>query len=365
MKQLKKFLLKIIKACPLATLLVVTTIGFTGIGLIVTLASGEKAVITLEKPIFSRVIAGENVSAVKKDFFSEDEEYNDTDDAADDFSEESEADKKQSTKIVENPNEQPGKATTEDLTEGTVESNAEVVEGIEVVTEFEGYPTKFEKKKKEKSKYFTDPGKVALTTEYPYVSVGDEYFDDVLFIGDSRVEGLKLYSGLDNAKFYCKEGIALNKILTEKIVKIKINGKKETVSIQRALKEKNFGKIYIMIGINEIGYRDNENFKEKYSEIIEKIKKLQPEAKIVLMGIMKVTNQYANKNPQFSNGNINAKNVMIAELADGKNVFYMDFNPEICDSKGGIKKSYTWDGVHLKAEYYSIWVDFLKKHGFK
>lgn len=345
LKKLKEFLIKIGKACPLATFLVVSTIGFTIAGLIVFLTAKEELAVTMERPLFSTVLAsGSGESSLLAD---EEPDYSENDEQTED--------EKQMS------NEGQKSATEDENAENPLE-NTGVMDGA---YEEETYPTRFEKKKKEKSKYFTDLGKVALTTDYPYVSVKKDYFDDALFIGDSRIEGLKLYSGLDNAKFYCKEGISLNKILTEKFVKIKIKGEKKTVSIKRALKEKEFGKIYIMIGINEITYRDNKDFKEKYSEVLEEIKALQPNAKIVLMGIMKVTNQYAKENPGFSNGNINAKNVMIAELADGKNVFYMDFNPEICDSKGGVKKSYTWDGVHLKAEYYSIWVKFLKKHGFQ
>lgn len=348
LKQLKKIVIKIIKYCPLAACLVLTTAGFTIAGFIYYLVSKEPPEVTMDRPMFAAVLAPESAveeaANMEVDFFEEDDNSDDGTQTKDD------------EKL--NTEDESG---NEMSAENSEDANSEVTDNT---TDSEGYPTKFVKKKKEKSKYFSDPGKVALTTEYPYVKVGKEYFDDALFIGDSRVEGLKMYSGLDNATFYCKEGISMNKILTEKIVKMKIDGKKKDVSIARALKEKKFGKIYIMIGINEISYRENEDFKKKYSDMLEKIKALQPEAKIIVMGIMKVTNQYSSKNPEFSNGNINAKNVMIAELADGKNVFYMDFNPEICDSKGGVKKNYTWDGVHLKAEYYSIWVKFLKNHGF-
>lgn len=37
-------------------------------------------------------------------------------------------------------------------------------------------------------------------------------------------------------------------------------------------------------------------------------------------------------------------------------------NPLICDETGGMVASYTYDGVHLKARYIPIWLDFLKEH---
>ena len=54
--------------------------------------------------------------------------------------------------------------------------------------------------------------------------------------------------------------------------------------------------------------------------------------------------------------------VGIEALADNEKVYYLDVNPLICDETGGMEASYTFDGVHLKAQYISIWKDFLKSH---
>ena len=44
-------------------------------------------------------------------------------------------------------------------------------------------------------------------------------------------------------------------------------------------------------------------------------------------------------------------------------IFYLDMNPAITDDSGYLDPDLTWDGVHLQAQYYSLWVDFLKSHG--
>lgn len=311
--RISRIIKKSIKSCPLAMLLVVSTILFSCGGMIYSLSQGQKPDISMERPMFAAVLAPNEVT----DEFDEDEYIVDSLEGAEtDGNEGSESE--------------------------AVSQEAETAPANTVVVQ--GEPQ-------------SDPANGV------YLKVGKEYFEDALFIGDSRVEGLKIYSELDNATFYCKEGISLTKILEEKIVKMKIKGDKKKVTIVRALKEKKFSKIYLMIGINEVGYRDTDEFKKKYKAVVDKIKELQPEAKIVILGMMKVTTEYAKENPSFSNKNIQKKNDAIATLADNVNVFYLDFNPEICDSKGGVKKKYTWDGVHLKAEYYSIWVKFLKNHG--
>ena len=57
-----------------------------------------------------------------------------------------------------------------------------------------------------------------------------------------------------------------------------------------------------------------------------------------------------------------SRNEEIAKLADDEKIFYLDVNPLICDETGGMVASYTYDGVHLKAQYIPIWLDFLKEH---
>lgn len=329
--KLKKIFRCTIKECPLAFFLVASTLILTIVGLLNGIISGKGLDIRVDRPLFASIIApkdGEEVADATYEFENpdEEEEY-----------------------IPELPTE------------------VATVPGTEPQEEETGYPTNFKKKKKvrARSPYYTDPGEIALTTDYPYVEVGEDYFDDALFIGDSRIEGLKLYSGLDNATFYSKEGTTIYKILSEKIVNMKIDDERKDVTIVRALKEKTFSKIYIMLGINELGYKTTEDFANEYKDVLDKLRRLQPEAKIFIFGIMNVTDEYSKENDVVNNDNINAKNVAIAQLADGMNIFYLDVNPDLSDTNGGMKKKYSWDGVHLKAEYYSLWVDFLKKHGIE
>ena len=77
---------------------------------------------------------------------------------------------------------------------------------------------------------------------------------------------------------------------------------------------------------------------------------------------MKVTTERSNKGDYITNEGIEERNAGIEALADNEKVYYLDVNPLICDETGGMEASYTFDGVHLKAQYISIWKDFLKSH---
>lgn len=205
---------------------------------------------------------------------------------------------------------------------------------------------------------YNDVNKIALTTAYPYIDVDESYFDDAVFIGDSRVEGLELYSGLKNTTFYAVQGLTIFGLMGHEYAKV--GG--STVSLREALSRKQFKKIYIMVGVNELGTW-TDTFTDAYKEAIDEIRELQPGAVIFIQGIMYVSDDYSKAHDIVNNDNIIDKNNHIAALANGVDIFYLDMNPAITDDSGYLDPELTWDGVHLQAQYYSLWVDFLKSHG--
>ncbi len=194
-----------------------------------------------------------------------------------------------------------------------------------------------------------------------YRTVEDDYFKDALFIGDSRTVGLYDYGGLeDTATFYASTGLTIYKLLDAEIVTVP--GQKEKLTVEEALQQNSFSKIYLMIGINEMGTGTVETFMEQYKEVVNRIQELQPNAIIYLQGIMKVTAERSSQGDYITNEGIEARNTEIEKLADYVKVYYLDVNPLICDETGGMNPDYTFDGVHLKAQYVTIWKDFLKSH---
>ncbi len=202
---------------------------------------------------------------------------------------------------------------------------------------------------------YRDPSEVVYTT------VEDDYFSDAVFIGDSRTVGLFEYGGLEEVTtFYASTGLTIFKMFESKM--IEVPDRKEKITIEQALSERQFSKIYLMLGINEMGRGDLEGFLTQYSQVITHLKELQPDAIIYLQGIMKVTSKRSAQGDYISNAGIEERNAGIAALADNVKVYYLDVNPLICDETGGMEPSYTTDGVHLKAQYIPMWKDFLKQH---
>lgn len=214
--------------------------------------------------------------------------------------------------------------------------------------------------KKAKSPYYEDNDRIALTTDAPYTTVDINYYKDALFIGDSRIQGLRDYGNINGADFFCEKGLSVYDLMD---AKLSVSGKGKR-KLKKLLSEKQYGKIYIMLGVNELGTGYASDFQQRYRKNLNSITALQPDANVFLMGMMHVTNAYAKGQKVYNNDNIDMRNTLIAQLANGTNILYLDMNAAVSGKKGGLKKEYTWDGVHLKAEYYQLWVDFLNEHGY-
>lgn len=194
-----------------------------------------------------------------------------------------------------------------------------------------------------------------------YWTVEDDYFEDAVFIGDSRTVGLYEYGGLQEiSTFYASTGLSVHKLFSAKIVEVP--GEKQKQTVEEALSQHQFSKIYLMIGINDMGTGTAESFLRKYAECVAHLRELQPDAIIYLQSIMQVTAERSEQGDYVTGEGIDERNEGIAAMADNETVFYLDVNQAVCDETGYMIADYTHDGVHLKAQYVSLWKDFLKCH---
>ena len=191
-----------------------------------------------------------------------------------------------------------------------------------------------------------------------FIQVEESYFSNALFIGDSRTMGLKMYGNI-GATFYASDGMNIYNLWTEEFCEV--NGKK--VTLEEALTLQEFEKVYIQIGINEMGWGTADGFAAAYAQTVDRIKELQPKAVIFVQGIMRVTKEKSESDAVYSNDRINLRNEKLAELADRKRVFYIDINEALCDEEGHLNSEYTYDEFHLFASKYALWVEYLMSHG--
>ena len=196
------------------------------------------------------------------------------------------------------------------------------------------------------------------TTKKPQSS--EDYFSDTLFLGDSRTVGFYLYARIPGATYFARTSMNVYNVFDDKVSETKDTS---SYNLSELLVERKFGKIYILLGINEIGYSHNSVVKN-YSSVIEYIKQYQPEAKIIIQSNMHVTKKKSESNPStFANSRIDELNRRLAALADNKKVFYLGFEEIFDDESGAMSPDYSGDGVHLYAKCYKLWREWILENG--
>lgn len=195
-----------------------------------------------------------------------------------------------------------------------------------------------------------------------YMQVEDDYFDDAVFIGDSRTRSLQLYANWENTTFLADTGLTIYSVLDKKLTPSTMTTK---TTVTDYLREHQFKKIYLMLGINELGTGTAESFCRSYSEVLETIRELQPDAIIYLQAILHISESKDKEHTYINNAAIIERNEALQSLVDNEHIFWLDSNPAICDENGYLINSYTFDGVHLQAKYVYLWTDYLKQHAIR
>lgn len=197
-------------------------------------------------------------------------------------------------------------------------------------------------------------------SEAEFFQADISYFDDALFIGDSRTAGLWEYGGLGNAEVLANSGMNIYKVFTEEF---KLTSGERT-TLETVLSRRSFGKIYIMLGINELGY-DFDQTVERFRSTLEKIHAMQPEAILIIQGNLYISKSKSEQDDTFNNTNIHAYNEAISRLADGKQIFYLDANHLFEDGEGNLSDEFTTDHAHILGKYYVDWVAFILENAIR
>ena len=201
------------------------------------------------------------------------------------------------------------------------------------------------------------------TTETPQTEAAAPapagYFDDALFIGDSRTVGIASYSPIDGATYFATVGLSTY-LLDEAISEVP--GTKGQ-SLAQVLAAKKYGKIYIMLGINEIGMNFTQTM-QNMDGLIARAQNASPGAKIILMANLHVSAHRHYNDAVVNNTRINSFNELLAAKADNQKIFYLDVNPFFDDANGCLDAQYTSDDTHPYAKYYVTWSEWLQSHTF-
>ena len=216
--------------------------------------------------------------------------------------------------------------------------------------------SKVEKKTETTSKKTESASKAKQENTKP---VSDFSMKNALFIGDSRTIGLMEYSGLPS-DFFANVGMSVYNIYDKKISVPNV-GK---LSLENLLTKKQYNVIYLMLGINELGY-NIETTASEYKKLVSFINSKQPDAVIIIQKNLHVTKVKSASEKYINNERLDNLNSKIAENTNNKNIFSIDANILFDDRNNALDANKTADNVHLYAKYYSEWGNWLTKESEK
>ena len=186
-----------------------------------------------------------------------------------------------------------------------------------------------------------------------------KFDSSVAFIGDSRTQGFIMYNGLKDIQDYSYISLMVDTAMTKKFVKTS-NGDK--ITLLQDMANKNIKKVYIMLGINELGWSYPQVFKSKYIELIDKIREVKPNCEIYVQSIIPMTKSKSDTDSTFNIKNVEIFNNLIQEVANEKNVTYLDVKSALINENGYLPEEASTDGIHINKKYCEKWLEYLKNN---
>lgn len=180
----------------------------------------------------------------------------------------------------------------------------------------------------------------------PSEPISLNYFNDAVFVGDSRTEGLMLYSNLGNLNGICYKGLNVGILDEEKC--ILMPGEKKKVTCFEAISGSKYNYYYCMFGVNELGWVDVDTFIKCFGDLIDHIHSVNQNAIIYVENIMPVTRELSAKDEVFNIERIQSYNEkLLAMCKKRKDVIYLDLYSAVADEEGYLPDDTSPDGVHL------------------
>lgn len=186
---------------------------------------------------------------------------------------------------------------------------------------------------------------------------GDAYdFSDAAFVGNSFVEDLDTYNLVPAADCFARVGLNVQTALTKPTLR-------GDVPVIDELNGKQYGKVILVFGENEVGWASADTFARYYGELIDQVRQRQPAAVVYIESIFPVSAAVSAENKdQLNNQRIGEFNDRLQRLAEEKGAVYIDGASVLRNAQGELPADAATDGIHPKIGYYREFVEYLRTH---
>ena len=175
-------------------------------------------------------------------------------------------------------------------------------------------------------------------------------------LGNSYIDGFVTYDVLPDTDCFYRIGLTVRSVFTKPMLN------REIPVIDELANGKNYDKVFLIFGENELGWTNTQAFYDGYGEVIDAVRERQPDATVYIQSILPVSAEVSEKNIDCTNNKrILEFNDMLKKLSEEKNAIYLDVASVMMDESGNLPEEAATDGIHPGIEYYKKWADYLKK----
>lgn len=167
-----------------------------------------------------------------------------------------------------------------------------------------------------------------------------KYFEDSVFMGDSMTEAIEYYDILPPSNVVATVG---RNTMTAR----------EDVAL---LKNLSPSRLFLWYGQNDLSiFSTADEFTKSYQVLIDEIRKVQPEAEIVLLSISPVTEEAVANQPELAPQRMADFNAALKTLAEERGYFFIDVGTVMED------EFFEPDGIHVTPPFYTALFNQIKK----
>ena len=134
-----------------------------------------------------------------------------------------------------------------------------------------------------------------------------------------------------------------------------------TGTLQEGLRQKQFSKVLIMMGINEIS-TSRERYKDSVTALVQLIRDNQAQGVPIYILTITPTTTAKSESSDYNRKNVTRLNEVLAEVCGEQKCGLIDLYSCFADGNGYLPAEKSTDGVHFKAPQYRVMADYILSH---
>ncbi len=197
-------------------------------------------------------------------------------------------------------------------------------------------------------------------TIFEAAPVDENYFDNILFLGDSRFVSMETYETVPTRNIFAENGISAADFYTSSFFNSHIG---TVQSLREIFIDRQSPIVYIALGVNGVGFLPATTVVDDINKIALLARECCPDTVIVIQSILPVSDIKTEVSPNLTNQKIDACNELLIELAKENGYLYMDLSNIMKNSEGKLHSDYDCgDGLHFNKDAYIVMKNYWRTH---